>query len=57
MENDYTFDEKVCIKAQMAKSWEILHKYLWKLKCKYKISNNYLKIPDDLEKKFIKEQI
>lgn len=55
MEYDYGFGPKVCIKTQMSKSWEVLHKYLWKLKCKYNISDTELRIPKDLEEKFKKD--
>lgn len=52
MEYDYGFGSKVHIKTQMSKSWEVLHKYLWKLKCKYNIPDTELKMPRDLEEKF-----
>ena len=48
-ENDYLFGEEVKIKSQMSKSWEILHKYLIKLKEKYKISDEELQIPSDIK--------
>jgi len=47
-EEDYQFGEKVKIKSQMSKSWEILHRYLIKLKEKYKISDKELPIPKDI---------
>lgn len=46
-EKDYYFGNEVKIKSQMSKSWEILHKYLMKLKDKYKISDGTLHIPFD----------
>lgn len=33
----------------MSKSWEILHKYLIKLKKKYNIDDNALPIPSDIQ--------
>jgi hypothetical protein len=47
-EKDYQFGKEVKIKSQMSKSWEILHKYLTKLKEKYKISDKELPIPKDI---------
>jgi len=47
-ENDYNFGNKVRIKSQMSKSWEILNKYLLKLKEKYKISDTELQIPKNI---------
>ena len=47
-EKDYQFGKEVKIKSQMCKSWEILHKYLIKLKEKYKISDKELPIPSDI---------
>ena len=47
-EKDYQFGKEVKIKSQMSKSWEILHKYLIKLKEKYKISDKELPIPKDI---------
>ena len=43
------FGKSVRIKAQMSKSWEILHKYLIKLKKKYNIDDNALPIPSDIQ--------
>lgn len=48
-EKDYQFGKEVKIKSQMSKSWEILHKYLIKLKEKYKINDKELKIPKDIK--------
>lgn len=48
-EKDYQFGKEVKIKSQMSKSWEILHKYLIKLKEKYKISDKELPIPKDIK--------
>lgn len=56
MEKDYGFGNKVYIAKQMSKSWEMMHKYLWKLKQKYKIPDSKLFIPDNLVKKFINEK-
>lgn len=48
-EEKYKFGKSVRIKAQMSKSWEILHKYLIKLKKKYNIDDNALPIPSDIQ--------
>lgn len=44
-EEEYDFKKEAKIKKQMANSWQILHKYLNKLKKRYNISDKYLKIP------------
>lgn len=48
-EKDYQFGKEVKIKSQMSKSWEILHKYLIKLKEKYKISDKALQITKNIK--------
>lgn len=48
-EEKYKFGKSVRIKAQMSKSWEVLHKYLIKLKKKYNIDDNALPIPPDIQ--------
>ena len=50
-EEQYNFGKSVKIKSQMSNSWEILHKYLIKLKKKYKIDDKTLPIPADIQSK------
>lgn len=43
-ENEYNFGDKVKIKKQMSNSWDVLHRYLDKLKKRYKIKDRLLPI-------------
>lgn len=47
-EKDFGFKEKVGIKKQLSNNWQILHKFLERLKKKHNIPDEQLKIPKDI---------